>query len=144
MHSDYAFRVLISLGLKPDEAATIQQIATAYGISKNHLMKVVQRLGHAGFIETLRGRSGGIRLARKPMEINLGQVIRATEEDFNLVECFDRERNTCVIAGSCRLKGMLKDALGAYFAVLDQHTLADILHKRSTPLLQQLSGPRSG
>ncbi len=138
IHSDHAFRVLIYLGLNPNEDCTIQQIADAYGISKNHLTRIVQRLGQGGFIETLRGRTGGVRLARKPHEINLGKVVRVTENNLNLVECFDKEHNTCIIAGPCRLTKILGSALDAYLSVLDKHTLADILHARAPQLTRLL------
>jgi Rrf2 family nitric oxide-sensitive transcriptional repressor len=140
IHSDYAFRTLTYLGLAPDRECTLEEIAGAYSISKNHLARIAQRLRDAGFIETLRGRTGGVRLARKPHEINLGRVMRATEENLNLVECFDTEHNTCIIAGSCRLTKILGSALDAYLSVLDRYTLADVLHAR-TPQLTRLLRP---
>ncbi len=126
VHSDFSLRVLMYLAAFPDRLATIEQIASAYGISQNHIMKVVQRLAHHGFIETLRGRSGGIRLARPTSEITVGAVLRATEEDFHLVECF-RDENACCITPACRLKGALREALEAYLEVLDEWTLAELV-----------------
>ena len=129
VHSDFSLRVLMYLAAFPDRLATIEQIASAYGISQNHIMKVAQTLARHGFIETLRGRSGGIRLARPTKEITVGAVLRATEEDFQLVECF-RPENTCCITPVCRLKGALNDALDAYLQVLDDWTLAELVTSR--------------
>lgn len=126
VHSDYSLRVLMYLAAYPDRLATIEQIACAYGISQNHIMKVVQRLAHHGFVETLRGRAGGIRLAKSPAKITVGAVLRATEEDFYLVECF-RPESSCCITPVCRLKGALHDALDAYLDVLDGWTLAQLV-----------------
>lgn len=126
VHSDYSLRVLMYLAAFPNRLATIEQIATAYGISQHHIMKVVQRLAHHGFIETLRGRSGGIRLAKTADAITVGAVLRTTEEDFYLVECF-RDEDSCCITPVCRLKGALRDALGAYLEVLDEWTLAQLV-----------------
>ncbi len=124
--SDYALRVLMFLGTAPGRLVTIREIAVAFGISENHLMKVVQKLAAAGFIETVRGRGGGMRLKEAATDISLGAVLRATEDDFDLVECFGAE-NVCRISRVCRLKGVLKEALQAYLAVLDGRTLADLV-----------------
>jgi len=113
----------------PDRLATIEQIASTYGIPQNHLAKVVQTLAHHGFIETLRGRNGGIRLALPAQEITIGAVVRATEENFDLVECF-RTENTCCVTPVCSLPGALRDALEAFLHVLDEWTLADIVTNR--------------
>jgi Rrf2 family nitric oxide-sensitive transcriptional repressor len=118
------------------ELVTIQEVADAYGISKNHLMKVAFELGRQGYLETVRGRGGGLRLSRAPDRIGLGEVIRMTEEDFTMVECFDPKTNTCAITGACRLRGILSKALQAYFAVLDDYTLADLAVKH--PALERL------
>ncbi|MYL62980.1 Rrf2 family transcriptional regulator [Bacillus hwajinpoensis] len=127
-YTDYSLRMLIYLGsMKKNNLASIQEIADAYQISKNHLMKVAHELGKKGYIETIRGRNGGLRLAQLPKEINVGEVVRSTEEDFNLVECFDKENNSCVISPACRLKHVLHSALTAYFEVLDQYQLADLI-----------------
>lgn len=136
--SDYSLRVLMYLGAKPEQRATIQEIATAYGISENHLMKVVHGLGRHGFIETVRGRGGGLRLARPAEDIKVGDVIRSVEDDFALVECF-RNEDCCRITSICRLRGVLKLALDAYFRVLDEWTLAELV---ATPrnLFAELSG----
>lgn len=139
-YTDYALRVLMYLGLAEGRLSTIQEIAEAYGISKNHLMKIVQELRRAGYVEAVRGRGGGLRLGRPADEISVGAVIRLGEEDFRLVECFDPATNRCPIAGPCALQGLLGRALGAYFEVLDQSTLADLLGKKSR-LERALMGP---
>ncbi|WP_342599293.1 Rrf2 family transcriptional regulator [Psychrobacillus sp. FSL H8-0483] len=131
MYTDFSLRVLIYLGAKEKkELSTIQAISDAYGISKNHLMKVTHELGKLGYIETIRGRGGGIRLAMEPEAINIGQVVRHTEDDFHLVECFDCKTNRCVITPVCGLKGALNRALIAYIKVLDEYTMADFLQQK--------------
>lgn len=125
-YTDYAMRVLLYLGAQPEKVCSIGEIARAYGISQNHLMKVAHDLGKAGYVEGVRGRSGGIRLARPAEKINVGAVVRGSEEGFELVEC-----GSCVIAPACRLSGVLDEALAAFLAVLDRYTLADLLKKRS-------------
>ncbi|MTD30956.1 Rrf2 family transcriptional regulator [Planomicrobium sp. YIM 101495] len=128
MYTDFSLRVLIYLGTNDRQTlTTIQEISDAYRISKNHLTKVTFELGKAGFIETVRGRGGGIRLAQDPEKINIGTVVRKMEDDFHLVECFDRENNRCPIAPVCGLKGVLGKALHAYLMVLEEYTLADLL-----------------
>lgn len=127
-YTDYSLRILIYLGsMKNDKLASIQEIADAYNISKNHLMKVAHELGKKNYIDTIRGRYGGLRLAKLPEDINVGEVVRGMEEDFHLVECFDRESNTCIITPACRLKHVLHEALQAYFEVLDGYTLDDLI-----------------
>lgn len=138
LYTDFALRLLMYLSVRQDRATTIQEVADAYGISRNHLMKVAQQLGQIGMVETIRGRGGGLRLGVRPEAVRLGDVVRATEEDFRLVECFDSETNTCLLAPVCRLKGILNSALKAYLAVLDEHTLAD-LRRQPTKLQELLS-----
>lgn len=136
-YTDYSLRVLIYLASKEKgELSNIKEIADAYHISKNHLMKVTYELGKMKVIETVRGRGGGIRLALNPEEINIGAIVRQTEDDFNLVECFDPERNMCAISPACKLKGVLHKALKAYLEVLDGYTLADLVQNKS--MLSQL------
>lgn len=128
--SDYSLRTLIYLGLRPDELATIEEIAGAYDISESHLTKVVHKLGKLNIIDTVRGRHGGMRLNCPPAEINIGAIVRQTEGNLTIVECFDVEHNTCPIAPVCGLTGILGEALNAFMAVLDRYTLADILTNR--------------
>lgn len=128
IYTDYALRVLIYLGLQPeDRLSSIKEISNSYHISSNHLGKVVHELGKLGIIETVRGRNGGIKLAKAPKEINIGQVVRYTESPMTIVECFDEQKNSCKISPACRLKGILNEALNAYLNVLDSYTLQDLL-----------------
>jgi Rrf2 family nitric oxide-sensitive transcriptional repressor len=140
-HTDYSLRVLVYLGVRPERVATIDEVAEAYAISRNHLMKVVHRLATRGLIETQRGRNGGFRLARDPSAIRLGSVVRMTEPDFAVVECMDPRGNGCTIDGSCLLRGVLEDATDAWFGVLDRYTLADLIEPRGRLVdLLQISG----
>jgi len=132
LHTDYALRLLMLLAIEPDELHTIEEVARRYGISRNHLMKVVQTLAQGGFVTSLRGRSGGLRLAREAGSINLGAVVRATEDGFDLVECFDTARNTCVVAPACGLKSPLDQAVRAFLAVLDGYSLGDLVRNPRT------------
>lgn len=124
-YTDYALRVLTYLGAQPDRVCSIAEIARAYGISQNHLMKVAHDLGKAGYVEGVRGRAGGIRLGKPADKINVGEVVRHTEEGFDLVEC-----GSCAIAPACELTGILHEALAAFMTVLDRYTLADLLKRR--------------
>lgn len=134
-YTDYSLRILIYLAIKPEnELSNIKEIADKYNISKNHLMKVTYELGKMNIIETIRGRNGGIRLAHSPADINIGEVVRKTEEDFHIVECFDAERNQCIISPVCGLKHVLNKALLAYLDVLDQYTLADLVTNQDSLL----------
>ncbi len=129
-HSDNALRALIYLGVHADAGpARITDIARRMGMSEDHLAKVVARLAQLGHVETLRGREGGVRLARPASQINVGEVVRGTEDNLNLVECFDPTTNQCPIAPACALAPVLGEALTAFFAVLDRHTLADLTAK---------------
>ena len=131
VYTDYSLRTLLYLALRDaDYLATIQEIADTYNISKNHLMKVTYELGKLGYIDTIRGRGGGIRLAVDPSSITIGQVVRQTEDDFNIVECFNHEQNLCIISPACKLKHILYDAMQAYLNVLDQYTLADVAQNK--------------
>jgi Rrf2 family nitric oxide-sensitive transcriptional repressor len=124
--TDYSLRVLMFLAAEPDRRATIAEIAQGFAISKNHLMKVVHFLGQQGLLANVRGKGGGLQLARAPEKITLGSVVRATEDSLP-AECFDRESNTCCIAPACELKAVLGEAVKAFYAVLDRHTLADVV-----------------
>lgn len=124
--SDYSLRVLMYLGVQDDRLVTIAEIAAVHDISKSHLMKVVHLLGLNGHIETVRGKGGGMRLARPPREIVVGDVIRQSESDFAMAECF-AGHSACRISGGCGLPSILNEALSAMFLVLDGYTLADLL-----------------
>lgn len=126
VYTDYSLRLLMYLAIRPDGLATIPEVSTAYGISSNHLMKVVHQLGQAGYIETVRGRSGGIRLGRSAESINLGDVVRFAEPDMDIVPCFREEDGQCPLRNACRLKSALNRARLAFMAVLDEYTLADL------------------
>lgn len=130
LYSDYSLRVLIYLGMRPQRQATITEIADSYKISRNHLVKVVHNLANLGYIKTTRGRGGGMQLAYRPEQINIGEVVEKTEPNFDLVECFDRENNTCPIAPGCALIKALKAAKSAFLEVLRGYTLADVVVNR--------------
>jgi Rrf2 family nitric oxide-sensitive transcriptional repressor len=127
--TDYSLRVLIYLGLKDNGRVTIREISDAYGISRNHLMKVVSLLTRMGYLDARRGPGGGIALSRPPVEIILADVIRDMEDDLNLVECFC-DGGTCVIKPMCKLKAVLSQALLAYLETLERYTLLDLLKPR--------------
>lgn len=130
VYTDYALRVLMYLALKKDRLATIAEIAESYDISKNHLMKVAHQLGVAGYVETVRGRGGGLRLARPITSIGLGEVVRYTEPDMTIVSCFDPVNAPCAIQPCCVLKHALKKASDAFVEVLDGYTLGDLVEPR--------------
>lgn len=125
--TDYALRTLIFLALEPDRLATIDDICEAYDIPRNHLTKVVHLLGASGWVQTVRGKGGGLMLSAEPSEISVGGVIRMTESDFRMVECFDATDNRCALSPACRLKSALHEANAAWFAVLDPLTLEDLV-----------------
>ena len=125
VYTDYALRMLIYLAIRDDGQARVGDVADSYGISRNHLLKVALELGRLGYVTTTRGRSGGISLAKAPQDINLGEVVRHMEDDFGLVECL-RAHGACCIAPSCRLKVLVREAIGAFLAVFDEYTLADL------------------
>jgi len=128
--TDYSLRVLIYLGLKDNGRVTIREISDAYGISRNHLMKVVSLLTRMGYLDARRGPGGGIALARPPKDIVIADVVRDMEDDLNLVECFCEE-GTCVIKPMCKLKTALNQALAAYLDTLERYTLLDLLRPRN-------------
>lgn len=125
-YTDYTLRVLMYCAANPDRLVTIAELAEHHGLSKNHLMKIVNDLARQGVIETTRGRGGGMRLLKQPTQIIVGEVVRRTETDFRIVECFDEGSNACLLSTTCRLKRVFDGAMQAYFNVLDGVTLADI------------------
>ncbi|HEX6593294.1 MAG TPA: Rrf2 family transcriptional regulator [Bacillota bacterium] len=127
-YTDYALRVLIFTGMKADdELASIKEISEVFSISQHHVGKVVFELNKLGLLETIRGRYGGIRLAKQPDDINVGALVRTLENDFDLLECFDPDKNHCVISPACRLKNILHEALEAFIHVLDEYTIGDLI-----------------
>ena len=131
--TDYTLRALIHLGMHRDRLTTIQEIAELHAISKNHLMNVVHQLGLSGLVETVRGRNGGLRLRLEPEAINIGEVVRSSEPDFYMAECFAPGGSTCHLAPSCALKGVLARATAAYLKELDGVTLADLIAVEAAP-----------
>lgn len=142
VYTDYALRVLIYVALKRPEHATINEIAQSYLISRHHLTKVVHRLGLLGYLETARGKGGGLRLARPPSKINLAEVIRNTEDNMALVECFQSGRPRCCIQPQCVLRSALQTALDAFLKVLNRFTLQHLI-KPNRQLMQILAIPDS-
>jgi len=132
--TDYAMRLLMYVGQHPDRLCTINEIAGVYAISEPHLMKITHRLAQKGWIETIRGKHGGMRLAHPPQEINLGAVVRDMENDLALVECFVTGNN-CTLSGTCGLTGILQGALQQFMQHLDRYTLADIIQQPNRSIL---------
>lgn len=141
-YTDYSLRVLIHAAAIYPQRTTVQEVADAYGISKNHLMKVINELGRGGYIETQRGRAGGFALSRPPERIKVGEVVRFAEKDNVLVECFDAISNKCVITPACKLKFHLHEAIQAFYASLDRYTVAD-LYDKPEAILRHLGLPAS-
>lgn len=140
--TDYALRLLIYVARHSDRLCTIAEVATAYEISEAHLMKITHRLGLHGWIETVRGKGGGIRLARSPREINLGAVVRSMEPDFELVECFGTG-SSCTLTGHCGLATVLEGALSSFLAHVDRFTLDDVLDAGAGGVTwKPIAGPR--
>ena len=140
-YTDCTLRVLMYCAAHRERLVTIGELAEYHGVSKNHLMKVVNDLAHQGLIETTRGRGGGLRLLKEPGAIRIGDVVRATETDFRLVECFDPRTNLCSLTPSCRLKHVFDDALQAYFRALDGATLADLIPGPAATPRRKPAGP---
>jgi len=136
VQTDYALRLVMQLAVSNDALVTIAEIAARFDISKNHLMKVAHVLGRAGFIETIRGRAGGLRLARPAADIGVGEVVREMESDFAIVECFEDGKGECLITPACRLKGVFHEATKAFLAVLDEYTIDDLVRRH--PALRAL------
>lgn len=140
-HTDYALRVLIYLGANRDRLVTIAEVSERFDVSRSHLMKVANQLVREGFVEGLRGKGGGLRLARAPADINIGDVVRCMERGMELVECFGSD-SQCLLTPNCRLKGVLGKALEAFLKTLDQVSLADLIDSPQRKVLQLV--PRTG
>lgn len=136
--TDNALRALLYLALEPDDTPTVGAVARKMGMSEDHLLKVVQRLSQLGYVKTIRGRNGGMRLAQSPESIVVGEVIRRTEDNMALVPCFDPTESICPVAPACGLAPALDEALKAFLAALDRYTVADLITKRRE--LRQLVG----
>ena len=134
-HTDYALRMLIYLGANTERLVTIAEVSERFDVSRSHLMKVANQLVRDGFVEGLRGKGGGLRLARAAADINIGDVVRCMERGMQLVECFGSE-SQCLLTPNCRLKGVLGKALEAFLATLDGYSLADLLDAPQRSLLQ--------
>ncbi len=132
LHTDYSLRILLYLAEHTDRPVSTREISEAYGISRNHLVRVVQTLDTHSFVKASTGRAGGVTLARDPSKINIGAVVRTTEPNFRVVECFNLEENTCRILPACSLRGVLVQALESFFKVLDQYTLADLVRMKGS------------
>lgn len=128
-YTDYSLRALMYLAMNRDHLVTIGEIAQTHNIAKNHLTKVVHHLGTLGFVETVRGRSGGLRLAREPAEISIGDVVRHTESDFYMASCFDASAPGCLYSAGCELRGALAQATKAFLDVLDSVTLEQMVKR---------------
>ena len=131
--TDYSLRTLIYAGIHSDRIITVPEVAQAYGLSQNHLVKIAHKLGKAGFLEVVRGRYGGFRLGSSPDQINLGEVVRACE-NLALVECLSEEGGSCPINGACVLKGIIREARDAFLETFDRYTLADLIRSKKAML----------
>lgn len=141
-YTNYALRTLVYCALHPNQLVRIQDIAEAHGISRAHLLKAARQLGQLGFLENVRGRTGGVRLGMAPEEIVIGEVVRHTEGDLEIVECFNASTNTCPLIGVCKLSNLFRTGLRAFLAELDKVTLADIVTNGPEQLMR-LSGQTS-
>ncbi len=144
LFTDYALRVMMYAALK-GAAFQIEEVSAAFDISKHHLAKIVQGLSKLGYLDTRRGRGGGIQLARQPEDIRIGKLVRETEEQPAIVECFDAATNTCRLSGSCLLQAALATAQGAFFDSLDSHTLLSLVSgPQRSRMIKMLLGPNRG
>ncbi len=141
-YTNFALRTLMFCALHPGQTVRVQDVSEAYGISRAHLLKAARQLGQLGYLENLRGRTGGVRLARPPEDIVIGHVVRHTEGDMELVECFNARTNTCPLIGVCRLSQLFASALAAFMAELDRVTLADMVRDKNS-LLDALAPTRA-
>jgi Rrf2 family nitric oxide-sensitive transcriptional repressor len=129
-YTDYSLRALLFIAKEPDRLVTVSEISDHYGVSRNHMVKVIHNLGMLGFIKTVRGKSGGVRLALAPEDIKISDVVKQTEPHLNIQECFNKETNTCPLIDDCRLMGVLYKARSSFMSVLEQYTLADMLKSK--------------
>ena len=141
-YTDYSLRSLIFLAMNREHLVTVQHIADTHGIPKNHLTKVIHQLGVLGYVTTIRGRNGGLRLGREPGDINIGEVVRHTETDFFMASCFDAASTDCMYSAACGLKGVLEQATAAFLAVLDSVTLDQLVVKKVRKLRAEAAPPR--
>jgi Rrf2 family nitric oxide-sensitive transcriptional repressor len=132
--SDYALRLVLYLAAHPDRVVSVQEVSRAYAVSAHHMVKVARLLIGRGIVSAVRGRRGGLRLNVPPHQLTVGALVRLTEPHFHVVECFDREANTCPIAPACGMKGVIERARGAFLDVLDEHTIAEFLPRAPTLL----------
>lgn len=129
--TDYSLRMLIYLAAAPEGRATVPEVAKAFHVSTHHLVKVAHGLGRAGFLTNTRGRGGGLKLAVPAAQINVGRVVRITEGEARPAECFEDHPSECVLAGACRLQGVLQEAIERFYGVLDQYSLEDLVANRA-------------
>ena len=128
-YTDYSLRALLYIADRPERLVTVSEIAEHYNVSRNHMVKVVHNLGANGYIQTVRGKSGGVRLAKKPEEIQISEIVLLTEPHMNIQECFSPETSSCPLVGDCRLMGVFMEANQSFMGVLEKYTLADMLKK---------------
>lgn len=128
--TDYSLRAIIYIAIK-DTPSTISEIASAYNISRNHVVKIIHKLGQLGYIKTIRGNKGGVTLNKNPKDINIGELVQLTEPNFNLVECLNKGNGTCCIIPVCKLKGVLETAKNNFLNLLSQYTLLDLIENKS-------------
>lgn len=142
LYTDYCLRVLMFSGIKGETLSTISEIAESFGVSRSHLVKVVHELGQKGYLETVRGKNGGFRLMRRPNQINIGTVVRDSEEELEIIGCLEG-RDYCPIQQACMLRNALREATKAFLGVLDRYTLEDLLEP-SKSLVKLLALDRPG
>ena len=130
-YTDYSLRALLYIADQPGRLVTVGEIAEFYGVSRNHMVKVVHNLGSTGYIQTVRGKSGGVRLAKAPEDILISEIVEMTEPHMDIQECFNPETNNCPLVGGCRLMGVFGEAQRGFMAVLEKYTLADMLVKKA-------------